>query len=118
MEERWPSFTIRSLIATPPRPSIIDPLGLSNCGMSSDWAASTMAIATGCGWARANDAGHRQTSDSTCLGQEVAHYCCLIFSPASFAARSIVPATTFGCVMKTAWLAETLVMSAPMRSAI
>ena len=33
-------------------------------------------------------------------------YCCSIVSPASFAARSIVSAITFACVMKTAWLAE------------
>lgn len=38
--------------------------------------------------------------------------------PASLAARSIVLATTLGCVMKTAWLADTLVMRALMRSAM
>ncbi len=34
------------------------------------------------------------------------------------AAWSIVSATTFGWVMKSAWLAETLVIFAPMRSAM
>ena len=59
-----------------------------------------------------------ETAGGVRVARRGVRYRCLIFSPASFAARSIVPATTFGCVMKTAWLAETLVMFAPMRSAI
>jgi len=38
----------------------------------------------------------------------------LLFFPPSLAARSIVSATTFGWVMKTAWLAGTLVICALM----
>ena len=40
------------------------------------------------------------------------------FVAATFAARSMVSATTPGWVMKTAWLPETVVMSAPIRFAM
>lgn len=46
---------------------------------------------------------------------DIYHFC---FAETALAAASMVSATTVGCVMNRAWLAETLVILALMRSAI